>query len=355
LPNAGHNAGDRRVSRTERTKWRVTFRQLATDAQLALHAEDTAPGERAMELMIDLARHAEGSFRSEDPLEAARFVLSRAVSALWETVLAEHGFARFAARAASQLIRWESAYGWSNGTGAGKVAEREIALADALALMLATPDMRTGFADAYLAGLDRIASAERPLTDPELFLVERPELIAGARGAVLPAGDPEHVQVRVRGAVPRRRCFGDNAAGAWGGCDRRQPGGDRLPARREDDPVKRLQLPVAAVQGIWMRSTIKVAPPATGPTSGTVGTTSRTPLCIAVVGESTSAGAGSTTTTMGSRGVWHARSPRVPNGLSSGRWSVSSVLPPAGSATDCYRSSARTSTLPCCWPAATTS
>src|ERR1022692_2684051 len=66
-------------------------------------------------------------------------------------------------------------------------------------------------------------------------------------------------------------------------------------------------------------------------------------------------GAGSTTTTMGSRGVWHARSPRVPNGLSSGRWSVSSVLPPAGSATDCYRSSARTSTLPCCWPAATTS
>ena len=82
LPNAGHNAGDRRVSRTERTKWRVTFRQLATDAQLALHADDTATGERAMELMIDLARHAEGSFRSEDPLEAARFVLSRAVSAL---------------------------------------------------------------------------------------------------------------------------------------------------------------------------------------------------------------------------------------------------------------------------------
>ncbi|HUZ26046.1 MAG TPA: hypothetical protein VMV07_20010 [Streptosporangiaceae bacterium] len=75
-------AGDRRVSRTERTKWRVTFRQLATDAQLALHAEDTAPGERAMELMIDLARHAEGSFRSEDPLEAAKFVLSHAVSAL---------------------------------------------------------------------------------------------------------------------------------------------------------------------------------------------------------------------------------------------------------------------------------
>ena len=53
-PGSGaYIAGDRRVSRTERTKWRVTFRQLATDAQLALHAEDTAPGERAMELMID--------------------------------------------------------------------------------------------------------------------------------------------------------------------------------------------------------------------------------------------------------------------------------------------------------------
>lgn len=157
-------AGDRRVSRTERTKWRVTFRQLARDAQLALHAEDTAPGERAMELMIDLAQEAEGSFRSEDPLEAAKFVLSDAVSALWQTVLGEHGFARFAERAAPQLIRWESAYGWSNGTGAGQVAEREIALADMLEPMLTTPHMWTGFADAYLAELDRIAPAGPPLT-----------------------------------------------------------------------------------------------------------------------------------------------------------------------------------------------
>jgi hypothetical protein len=156
-------AGDRRVSRTERTKWRVTFRQLATEAQLALHAEDTAPAERAMELMIDLARHAEGSFRSEDPLEAAKFVLSHAVSALWESVLTGYGFARFAERAAPQLIRWESAYGWSNGTGAGKVAEREIPLADVLAPMLETPDMWIGFADAYLAELDRISAAGRPL------------------------------------------------------------------------------------------------------------------------------------------------------------------------------------------------
>jgi lysophospholipase L1-like esterase len=43
---------------------------------------------------------------------------------------------------------------------------------------------------------------------------------------------------------------------------------------------------------MWMRSTIKLAPPATGPTSGTVGTVSRPPLRIAVVGDSTAAGCG---------------------------------------------------------------
>jgi hypothetical protein len=36
-------AGDRRVSRSERTKWRVTFRRLATEAQSALHAENSSP------------------------------------------------------------------------------------------------------------------------------------------------------------------------------------------------------------------------------------------------------------------------------------------------------------------------
>src|SRR2546423_130047 len=47
-------AGDRRVSRSERTKWRVTFRRLATEAQSALHAENSSPAEEAMALMIDL-------------------------------------------------------------------------------------------------------------------------------------------------------------------------------------------------------------------------------------------------------------------------------------------------------------
>ena len=155
-------AGDRRVSRSERTKWRVTFRRLATQAQSALHAADSGPAERAMELMIDLACHAQGCFRSEDPLEAARFVVSQAVSALWETVLDARGFAEFAARAVPQLVRWEREYGWSEGVGAGKVREQERPLAEVLASMLDTPDMWRGFADAYLAELDRIAASEAP-------------------------------------------------------------------------------------------------------------------------------------------------------------------------------------------------
>ena len=115
-----------------------------------------------MELMIDLACHAQGCFRSEDPLEAARFVVSQAVSALWETVLDARGFTEFTARAAPQLVRWEREYGWSEGLGAGKVREQERPLAEALAPTLDTPDMLRGFADAYLAELDRIAAAEAP-------------------------------------------------------------------------------------------------------------------------------------------------------------------------------------------------
>jgi hypothetical protein len=57
---------------------RVTFRRLATEAQSALHATDSGPAEEAMELMIDLACHADGCFRSDDPLEAAKFVVSQA-------------------------------------------------------------------------------------------------------------------------------------------------------------------------------------------------------------------------------------------------------------------------------------
>ena len=56
--------------------------------------------------------------------------------------------------------------------------------------------------------------------------------------------------------------------------------------------MKKLQLPVVAMQGMWLRSTIKFDPPATGPTHGTMGRTARPPLRIAVLGESTAAGCG---------------------------------------------------------------
>lgn len=67
---------------------------------------------------------------------------------------------------------------------AGKVIEREIALAHVLAPMLTTPDMWTGFADAYLAGLDRIAAAERPLPGrraPRAMSSSSPEWKRGER------------------------------------------------------------------------------------------------------------------------------------------------------------------------------
>ena len=78
-----------------------------------LHAADTGPAEQAMELLIDLACEMGDAeyFHSKDPVEAARFVVSHAVSALWQTMLDQHGFAAFAERATRRLIRWESEYG----------------------------------------------------------------------------------------------------------------------------------------------------------------------------------------------------------------------------------------------------
>jgi lysophospholipase L1-like esterase len=56
--------------------------------------------------------------------------------------------------------------------------------------------------------------------------------------------------------------------------------------------VNRFLLPVIAIQGMWLRSTITMASPAAGPTSGIAGDASGPPLHIAVVGESTAAGCG---------------------------------------------------------------
>lgn len=153
--------GDRRVTPKERTRWRTEFRRLASDALAALRAEDPGPAEEALADLIDLACETREHeyFRSEDPMEAAQFVVSDAAATLWELVRERHGFARFAELAAAQLPRWESAYGWSR-SGWGKLAGKETTLASVLGRMLRAPDAWTAFAGRYLDALEKIASAE---------------------------------------------------------------------------------------------------------------------------------------------------------------------------------------------------
>ena len=150
--------GDRRVSPKERTRWRFTFRRLVTDAQAALQAEGVATAATALEELIDFACEMRGYdyFRSEDPVEAARFVVSDAVALMWGKARQQGGFAAFAVRAAPQLIRWESTYGWTR-RGWGRVSEKETSLASVLVQMLPATDMWIGFADCYLDALDQVA------------------------------------------------------------------------------------------------------------------------------------------------------------------------------------------------------
>jgi hypothetical protein len=156
LAEAGaYMAGDRRVHHTERSKWRYTFRRLVADALTALQAEDPGPARQAVAKMVDLAcdMRSYDYFHSEDPVEAAKFVVSDAVAMLWESVLRRDGAAAFARRVPGQLVRWESDYGWTRG-GYGQVAEKETSLAVPLARLLATPDMWRTFAESYLEELD---------------------------------------------------------------------------------------------------------------------------------------------------------------------------------------------------------
>jgi lysophospholipase L1-like esterase len=53
-----------------------------------------------------------------------------------------------------------------------------------------------------------------------------------------------------------------------------------------------LLMPVVAFQGMRVRSSTETLPPADGPTSGTAGEASGTPVRVAVLGESTAAGCG---------------------------------------------------------------
>jgi hypothetical protein len=146
--------GDRQVSPKERSRWRLTFRALAADAQAALRAKDSGPAEEALALLIDLACETRDFdyFRSEDPMEAAKFVVSDAAELLWGTQRDRYGFAGFADRAAPQLVRWESRFGWTR-SGWGQLSHKETSLASVLARMLRAPDMWAGFTERYLEAL----------------------------------------------------------------------------------------------------------------------------------------------------------------------------------------------------------
>jgi hypothetical protein len=162
LAEAGaYMAGDRRVHHTERSKWRHTFRGLVADALAALGADDPRPAQLAVGKMVDLACDLRGYdyFHSDDPVEAAKFVVSDAVAVLWESVLRHDGPAAFSRRVPEQLIRWEADYGWTR-RGYGQVAEKETALAVPLSRLLATPDMWRTFTESYLEALDAAGRAD---------------------------------------------------------------------------------------------------------------------------------------------------------------------------------------------------
>jgi hypothetical protein len=158
--------GDRQVSPRERSRWRLTFRQLAADAQAALRAEEAGPAEDALAQLIDLACETLDLdyFRSEDPMEAARFVVSDAVALLWGSLRDRYGFAGFADRAAPQLVRWESRYGWTR-SGWGQLRGKETSLASVLTRMLQVTDMWAGFTSRYLGALDQADRADAKAPD----------------------------------------------------------------------------------------------------------------------------------------------------------------------------------------------
>ena len=163
VKSGAYMAGDRRVHRTERSRWRITFRQHVADARAALAAPDPIPAEEALEQLIGLAvtLKSHDYVHSEDPVAAARIVVSDLVADLWASVLRRHGMEAFADQAMSQLVRWEQAYGWTRG-GAGLVAEHEESLASVVAELLPAPDAWMVCTDAYLEQLDRRTPASTP-------------------------------------------------------------------------------------------------------------------------------------------------------------------------------------------------
>jgi hypothetical protein len=162
LARAGaYMGGDRRVKPSERTRWRFEFRRLVKEAGTALADPDPGPGAEAMEHLLDLARETGryDYFRSDDPIEAARIVVSDEVELLWARLRRHLDFQAFARRVAPQLLRWESGHGWTR-SGFGRVAESERPLAAVLEPLLTASDSWVTFADRYLEALEGAAGSE---------------------------------------------------------------------------------------------------------------------------------------------------------------------------------------------------
>lgn len=164
----------RRVSPRERTRWRFTFKRLATAAQDALRTEDPEPAAVALALLIDLAFAVRDTdyFRSEDPVAAAGFAVSDAGAALWSSTWQQYGFQKFAETAAPQLIRWESECRWTR-YGYGPVANKETTLATVPAGVLRAPDVGEGFAEQYRNALGTRSGDRRALAEWNRLLRER--------------------------------------------------------------------------------------------------------------------------------------------------------------------------------------
>jgi len=281
--DGAYMAGDRRVHHTERSRWRHTFRRLAADALAALTASDPVPAQQAVAKIVDLACDMKryDYFHSDDPVEAAKFVVSEAVAALWESVLRHGGFAALAGRAPEQLIRWEADYGWTR-RGYGQVAEKETLLAVPLARLLTTPDMWRTFAESYLEALEAAGRADpkRPRTVPDLAQDRRghqqrafrmpQEAQACLVGVILNVArsqqDASIAQQHLSGRVQRR-----------GSLPRVRPGPDRPQMRRRRAGLFPGPDPRPHARGS-LRELAAVRPPVAGPPNGAAPHASRS--CI---------------------------------------------------------------------------
>lgn len=155
-------AGDRRVTPKERTRWRFTFRALVTDALDSLRGDAVDQAAAAVATLVDLACEMKDYdyVRSEDPVAAARFVVSDAVAALWSRLREAYGVNGLLERAVPQLVSWESEYGWTR-HGDGWVAERESSLAQVLAQLVVAPESWSTAAELYLDVLDETSGRGR--------------------------------------------------------------------------------------------------------------------------------------------------------------------------------------------------